>query len=92
MCMYIKVAGFFVFFTNRITLIYLGQSLLVLLFSLVGFNGTVNTIRSFWCQGCCVYRQMSCQGVARLNLLSSLIVKHNRGTQEKNRTVRVTNT
>ena len=49
MCMYIKVAVFFVFFTNRITLIYLGQSLLVLLFSLVGFNGTVNTIRSFWC-------------------------------------------
>ena len=49
------------------------KSLGLKMFSLVGFNDTLNTIKGYISvQSKGVYRQRSCQGISKLNLLSSL--------------------
>ena len=64
-------------------------------FSLVRFNGTVNTYKviSFWCQGCVQTDVLS--GNHKTNsaaLFNSLITKTIEALKKRNRTVRVTNT
>ena len=60
--------------------------------SLVWFNGTMNTVRSFWCQGCVQTDVLS--GNHKTNsaaLFNLLITETIEALKKRNRTVRVTN-